>query len=916
MRATKKRFALAAAAALAAVAPPPAWPQAVSPAIRIDHFGYRPADGKVAIFTASPGATVQVRDAATLAVVFTVPTSGGSITPMGQDGPGSFDTVWWVDFSPLATLGEFHLFSPAIGGRSYDFVVRGDARRDAFRAGLKSYYLQRCNTPKRVEHLGAYADPDACHVGDVATAAAAGQQNHGLLDLTGGWHDAGDYNKYVWGDAGAAILFLLRAYERAPAAFGDDLGIPESGNGIPDLLDEVKWELEWLLKMQRPDGSVLSQMHVDGFASDSPPSADTNPRFYRDPNPESDAVFAGATALAARVFGDAGHIGLSARLRAAALLTWPRVLAQPSAGNEHKVWAAAEMYRMDPTNLAARAVVDAYHPGGWAGVFLNVMGFDTAAALAYVATPGASPAVVANMRAAIGDQVDYIFGEDDLYRNGMPDWSYYWGSNAIRGGYGVFLLEAARLGATGAQTPLAAYAHAADFLQFFHGQNPMRMVYLSNMHALGGEHSVWQMYHAWFGDSWNPYSRAYHIGKPAATSEPGYPYFAGVDNHGVSDNNVSLLGPGPGIVVGGPNKDYGGDSAPPLGAVGYNRFYRDWCEQRQGNPQTWQITENSIKYQGTYVSLASAFTAEALPYLLKLDPIATAGSDGNGIFEPGETVLMEPGWQNHRPVSSALSATVSSFAGNGPGSYVLVDAAAAYSLPAWAGVTCFLASDCYQLAVSGPRQVQHWDAFLTETLSSGDSRARVLHLGDSFADVPRTSPFYRFVETMLHQSVTGGCSGSAYCPLAGTTREQMAVFVLVAQEGDGYLPPLCTAPIFSDVPASSPYCRWIEELARRGVVSGCGGGAFCPGGVVSREQLAVFALATREGLGWAPPACVTPPFSDVPTTSPYCRWIAELARRGVVSGCGGGSYCPSDPVTREQMSGFISLTFRLTLYAP
>jgi hypothetical protein len=208
----------------------------------------------------------------------------------------------------------------------------------------------------------------------------------------------------------------------------------------------------------------------------------------------------------------------------------------------------------------------------------------------------------------------------------------------------------------------------------------------------------------------------------------------------------------------------------------------------------------------------------------------------------------------------------------------------------------------------------HWDASVRETLASGETRDRRLHVGDSFPDVPRASGFYRFVETMLHENVTSGCSASAYCPQSSTTREQMAVFVLVAKEGDGYVPPACVTPMFGDVPASNPFCRWIEELARRNVVSGCGGGAFCPAAAVTREQLAVFVLATREGSGWAPPACVAPPFADVPVASGFCRWVAELARRNVVSGCGGGNYCPSAAVTREQMSVFLSLTFGLVLY--
>jgi hypothetical protein len=79
--------------------------------------------------------------------------------------------------------------------------------------------------------------------------------------------------------------------------------------------------------------------------------------------------------------------------------------------------------------------------------------------------------------------------------------------------------------------------------------------------------------------------------------------------------------------------------------------------------------------------------------------------------------------------------------------------------------------------------------------------------------------------------------------------------------------------------------------------------------------MAVFVLATKEP-GFTPPACGTPRFNDVPASSPFCRWIEELARRGVVTGCGGGNYCPTAAVTREQMAVFISVTFGLMLYGP
>jgi hypothetical protein len=184
-----------------------------------------------------------------------------------------------------------------------------------------------------------------------------------------------------------------------------------------------------------------------------------------------------------------------------------------------------------------------------------------------------------------------------------------------------------------------------------------------------------------------------------------------------------------------------------------------------------------------------------------------------------------------------------------------------------------------------------------------------------FADVPASSPFCRWIEELARRGVVGGCGGGNYCPSSPATREQMAVFVLTSKESSGYAPPACGVPMFTDVPASSPFCRWIEELARRSVVTGCGGGAYCPTAPVSREQMAVFALRTKDP-AFVPPACGVPMFTDVPASSPYCRWIEELVRLGVVTGCGGGAYCPTAAVTREQMAVFLSATFGLLLYGP
>ncbi len=291
---------------------------------------------------------------------------------------------------------------------------------------------------------------------------------------------------------------------------------------------------------------------------------------------------------------------------------------------------------------------------------------------------------------------------------------------------------------------------------------------------------------------------------------------------------------------------------------------------------------------------------------------------GDGVLEPGESVVVAPSWRNATGAAASVAGSATFFLGPGDSSYTVVDGAASYGTVAnGATASCSATGDCYQLALSVPtaRPSHHWDAALGEVLTSGDQRIWMLHVGDSFDDVPRTSPYYRYVETMLHNSVTAGCSATSYCPAGLVSREQMAVFTLLAKEGPGYAPPACGTPMFSDVPAASPMCKWIEELARRGVVSGCGGGNFCPTYDVSRAQMAVFMLRTLDP-SLSPPACGTPVFSDVPASSPFCAWIEELARRGVVSGCGGGNYCPSDVVTRGQMSAFLTLTFGLTLYGP
>jgi hypothetical protein len=181
----------------------------------------------------------------------------------------------------------------------------------------------------------------------------------------------------------------------------------------------------------------------------------------------------------------------------------------------------------------------------------------------------------------------------------------------------------------------------------------------------------------------------------------------------------------------------------------------------------------------------------------------------------------------------------------------------------------------------------------------------------TFLDVPYNYWTWRWIEAIEDAGVTTGCGSGNYCPGAPMTRDEMALFLLRAKEGGSYVPPACTTPMFADVPCSNSYAPWINELVRRGVTAGCGNGNYCPGTSVTRSQMAVFLLATLQGPGWTPPTCSTPSFADMPCSSPFAAWVDELARRGVTAGCGGGDYCPNTTINRDQMAAFLSTNFSL-----
>ncbi len=606
---------------------------AVGAALRVNHLGWRGPDRKLAVLLGGGGATVQVRRA-DHSVAATV-TAGPATTD--ED---SQDSAAPVDFSSVTAPGDYYLFAPALGLRSYGFRIAADVYDVAGAAAMKAYYFQRCNHSKALPWAsdalpgftgrgGQWVD-GACHAGDTALSPGPGSAASGTLDLHGGWHDAGDYQKTLWGRGVPELLF---AYELNPGAWRDgQLGLPESGNGVPDLLDEVRWELDFYVRMQRPDGHFLSSAKGRDGTVASPPSASNEQRVYFDStSPDGNGWSGGGVTLtratgnavlslahAALVFRAAGQSQDGDRYAAAAAQGWAWLQARavPAAEAALKVAAASAVFRMDPSIASARAAADAFAWQTWNGTAGSSAspgdGVIALGAWHYLANASGTASVKAQVRAGVAQAiVETAFREAGVYGGmlGGPGngWDWSWGSNRNQAAYGANLMLADAFGAIGSRSSAEVRFLAQKHLHYLLGLNPLNMLYLTNMAAYGGEHSAFQIYHAWFsytgGDG--DHGNAQYNGKPTGVDEPLYPYYPG-------DAQASVHGPPPGFVPGGPNPYYSGAYALPDRAARPAYAYRDFsvgCDWSGSacRASSWEITEPMQAYQGPFVLLVSFF---------------------------------------------------------------------------------------------------------------------------------------------------------------------------------------------------------------------------------------------------------------------------------------------------------------------
>jgi endoglucanase len=609
----------------------------VSPFIVVDQFGYLPDMEKLAVLRdPQTGADADQSFAAGSHYALVDATSGAQVYAAapapwsaGKEDPSSGDKASWFDFSSVTTPGSYYVLDIDNDVRSYAFEIADNVYAGVLEQALRMFFYQRAGQEKKAEHAGAGWVDAASHVGPLQdhNARVYNDKNNAATerDLWGGWYDAGDFNKYTNWTAGY-VENLLRAFAENPPAFGDASKIPESGNGIPDVLDEAKWGLDFLMRMQDDDGSVLS---IVGESGASPPSSATGPSLYGTPNTSATLATAAAFAYGAQVLApqstELAAYAAELGMRAAKAYDWaeqnPSVVfknndsASGSSGlgsgqqetddygrTAYKLDAAIQLFRLTG-DAKYQTFVDANYRTSHLVAYGNyVSEWDVAlqdALLEYARAEGATAdvaeAISANyeMGVAAAGNMGQLANPDDPYLAYLKD--YTWGSNQTKAAKGNLFTAAVTHGVHPEYD--ADYLRAAArYIHYLHGVNPLSLVYVSNMNEHGAENSVNEFYHTWFTDKSPLWDRV----------------------------GVSTYGPPPGYLVGGPNPSYDVDGCCPSGCgssennalctsmslsppkgqppqKSYKDFNAEWPLD------SWSISEPSDGYQIGYIRLLSKF---------------------------------------------------------------------------------------------------------------------------------------------------------------------------------------------------------------------------------------------------------------------------------------------------------------------
>jgi len=386
----------------------------------------------------------------------------GQLTLISSNDPATGMQIRKGDFSNLTREGKYYIRLNT-NDTSYHFNISSNVFNDVFQKALKAFYFQRCGSQLFYTHAGIY-QRNACHTGDAFYHSSTGQSGFKLS--RGGWHDAGDYGKYVV-NAGISVATLLLAYELFPEYFSSDsLNIPESGNGIPDILDEVKYEIQWLLTMQASDGSVYHKLTKEQFESFVMPSQDSGMRYIYQKSSTATGNFIAVLSRFYRLYKNYDS-ALANQCLNAAKNAWNWLINQPSIvppggfhnpsgtqtgeygdnnDSDEKLWAAAELFESTGEQSYKDYYEFNYNLGGLINSTMNWQNVRTLAHITYLFSkqPNTDQNVKTQLLNSLISYANTLASRKNTNGFGVSinPGEYYWGSNSQVLNNGILLILA------------------------------------------------------------------------------------------------------------------------------------------------------------------------------------------------------------------------------------------------------------------------------------------------------------------------------------------------------------------------------------------------------------------------------------------------------------------------------------------
>jgi endoglucanase len=441
--------------------------------IRLNQIGFYPDGPKIAVVADDKDGVFSVKEAGTDKVVFTSKLSGPHKSAVSPN------VTRIADFSAVTKPGTYKLNIPELG-ESYTFEIKPKVFCGVTKALIKGYYFQRMSTPLLPQYAGKWSRP-AGHPDtqvQVHPAAASPERPAGtIISCPKGWYDAGDYNKYIV-NSGITMGTLLSLYEDFPSYF-DTLktNIPESGDKAPDLLNELAWNLRWMLTMQDPnDGGVYNKVTNANFDGMVMPAVCTTPRYVVPKGTAATLDFAAVMAQSGRVFGKFKTVfpGLSDSCMKSAEKAWnwavknPKVAYNQNAMNkefkpvintggygdskftDEFIWAASELYistKKDSYYSAVSMFPDTLMSlPSWGDV--RLLGYYTLVRFGKSLTGQAQKDFLVLKKQIISSANRMIEGVSDrayMTVMGKSARDFVWGSNSLAANEGILLIQAYKL---------------------------------------------------------------------------------------------------------------------------------------------------------------------------------------------------------------------------------------------------------------------------------------------------------------------------------------------------------------------------------------------------------------------------------------------------------------------------------------